>query len=164
MPTHTRLTPATAALLILPPLMWAGNAVLGRLMQGVVPPLTLNFLRWALALIILLPWAAHVLKPSSPLWPHTRRFALLGLLGMGLYNALQYWALKTSSPVNVTLVAASTPVWMLMLGHWFYGVSITRRATLGAVLSLLGVGVERKVSSMNCPFLEETALRKATEF
>jgi drug/metabolite transporter (DMT)-like permease len=141
MSTHARLTPATAALLLLPPLMWAGNAVVGRLMQGVVPPLTLNFLRWALALLILLPWAAHVLKPSSALWPHTRRFALLGLLGMGLYNAFQYMALKTSTPVNVTLVAASTPVWMLLLGHWFYGVRITARATMGAVLSLFGVAV-----------------------
>ena len=141
MSTHARLTPATAALLLLPPLMWAGNAVVGRLMQGVVPPLTLNFLRWTLALLILLPWAAHVLKPSSALWQHTRRFALLGLLGMGLYNAFQYMALKTSTPVNVTLVAASTPVWMLLLGHWFYGVRITARATMGAVLSLLGVAV-----------------------
>ena len=32
-----RLTPATLALLLIPPLMWAGNAVVGRLMQGVVP-------------------------------------------------------------------------------------------------------------------------------
>jgi drug/metabolite transporter (DMT)-like permease len=141
MPSNARLTPATAALLLLPPLMWAGNAVVGRLLQGVVPPLTLNFLRWALALLILLPWAAHVLKPHSSLWPHARRFALLGLLGMGLYNALQYWALKTSTPVNVTLVAASTPVWMLLLGHWVYGVRITPRAALGAALSLLGVAV-----------------------
>jgi drug/metabolite transporter (DMT)-like permease len=141
MPSNARLTPATAALLLLPPLMWAGNAVVGRLLQGVVPPLTLNFLRWALALLILLPWAAHVLKPQSSLWPHARRFALLGLLGMGLYNALQYWALKTSTPVNVTLVAASTPVWMLLLGHWVYGVRITPRAALGAALSLLGVAV-----------------------
>ncbi|MFM2074492.1 MAG: hypothetical protein RJB34_797 [Pseudomonadota bacterium] len=141
MPTHTRMSLATAALLLLPPMMWAGNAVVGRLLQGVVSPLTLNFFRWALALLILLPLAAHVLKPSSPLWPHSRRFALLGLLGMGSYNALQYWALKTSTPVNVTLVAASTPVWMLMMGHWWYGVRITRRAAVGAVLSLLGVAV-----------------------
>jgi drug/metabolite transporter (DMT)-like permease len=141
MPSHNRLTLSTTALLLVPPLMWAGNAVVGRLMQGVVPPLTLNFLRWALALVILLPWAAHVLKPSSPLWPQARHFALLGLLGMGLYNALQYMALQTSTPVNVTLVAASTPVWMLLLGHWFYGVHITLRASLGAALSLLGVAV-----------------------
>ena len=78
-----------------------------------VPPITLNFLRWALAFLLLLPLAGWVLRPDSPLWPHWRRFAVLGLLGVGCYNALQYLALKTSTPLNVTLVAASSPVWML---------------------------------------------------
>ena len=143
MPTNpsARLTPTTLMLLILPPLMWAGNAVVGRMMQGVVPPLTLNFLRWALALLILLPIAGWVLRPGSPLWPHWRRFALLGLLGVGLYNSLQYLALKTSSPMNVTLVASSTPVWMLLLGRLFFDAPISRRAVMGAVLALTGVAV-----------------------
>lgn len=134
-----RLTPTTVALLVIPPLMWAGNAVVGRMMQGVLPPITFNLLRWSLALLILLPVAGWVLRPGSPLWPHWRRFALLGLLGVGLYNALQYMALKTSTPLNVTLVASSTPVWMLLLGRLFYGVSVSRRAALGAALSLAGV-------------------------
>jgi drug/metabolite transporter (DMT)-like permease len=134
-----RLTPATAALLLIPPLMWAGNAVVGRLMQGSVPPITFNFLRWVLALVMLLPLAAWVLSPRSPVWRHGRRFALLGLLSVALYNALQYMALKTSTPINVTLVAASMPVWMILLGRLFYGVAVTRRAALGAALSLAGV-------------------------
>lgn len=134
-----RLTPATAALLLIPPLMWAGNAIVGRLMQGSVPPITFNFLRWVLALVMLLPLAAWVLSPRSPVWRHGRRFALLGLLSVALYNALQYMALKTSTPINVTLVAASMPVWMILLGRLFYGVPVTRRAALGAALSLAGV-------------------------
>ena len=46
------------------------------------------------------------------LWP----YILLGLLGVGCYNALQYLAVKTSTPINVTLVASSMPVFMLVLG------------------------------------------------
>jgi drug/metabolite transporter (DMT)-like permease len=134
-----RLSPTTLLLLVVPPLLWAGNAVVGRAMQGVVPPITLNFLRWALAFVLLLPLAAWVLRPGSGLWPHWRRFALLGLLGVGCYNALQYLALKTSTPVNVTLVAASMPVWMLLLGRLLHGVPISRRAALGAALSITGV-------------------------
>lgn len=137
----SRFTPATIALLLIPPLMWAGNAVVGRLMQGVVPPVTLNFLRWLLALVMLLPLAGWVLRPGSGLWPHWRRFALLGLLGVGMYNSLQYMALKTSTPLNVTLVASSIPVWMLILGRVLYGVPISRRAALGAFMSLCGVAV-----------------------
>ena len=138
-PAAPRLTPSTVILLIIPPMMWAGNAVVGRMMQGVVPPITMNFLRWALAFAILLPVAGWVLRPGSELWPHWRRFATLGLLGVGLYNALQYMALKTSTPINITLVAAATPIWMLLLGRLFFGVSITRRAAVGASFSLAGV-------------------------
>ena len=139
-PAH-RLTPATLALLLIPPLMWAGNAVVGRMMQGSIPPITFNLLRWVLAGVLLLPLAAWVLRPGSGLWPQRRRFALLGLLGVGLYNALQYMALKTSTPINVTLVASSIPIWMLLLGRVLYGVPIARRAAIGAVLSLAGVAV-----------------------
>ncbi len=136
-----RLTPSTVILLLIPPLMWAGNAVVGRLMQGSIPPITFNFVRWVIAGALLLPLAAWVLRPGSGLWAQRKRFALLGLLGVGLYNALQYMALKTSTPINVTLVASSIPIWMLLLGRVLYGVPIARRSAIGAVLSLAGVAV-----------------------
>lgn len=136
-----RLTPSTVVLLLIPPLMWAGNAVVGRLMQGSIPPITFNFVRWVIAGALLLPLAAWVLRPGSGLWAQRRRFALLGLLGVGLYNALQYLALKTSTPINVTLVASSIPIWMLLLGRVLYGVPVSRRAAAGAALSLAGVAV-----------------------
>jgi drug/metabolite transporter (DMT)-like permease len=134
-----RLNLRTAALLTLPPLLWAGNAVVGRVVNQMVPPVTLNFLRWALAFLILLPLAAPVLRPSSALWPLWRRFAVLGLLGVGCYNALQYLALKTSTPLNVTLVAASVPVWMLGVGALFFGQRVSGRQIAGALLSIAGV-------------------------
>ncbi|HRL97963.1 MAG TPA: DMT family transporter [Acidovorax sp.] len=134
-----RLTPGTAALLVIAPLLWAGNAVVGRMVHTLIPPITLNFIRWVLAFAILLPLAWSVLRPGSPLWPHWRRYALLGLLGIGLYNALQYMALQTSTPINVTLVGSSMPVWMLAVGALFFGAPVTRRQVLGALLSVCGV-------------------------
>jgi len=136
--TH-RITPATALLLTVPPLMWAGNAVVGRLVVPLVPPLTLNFLRWAVALLLLLPIAWPLLRPTSPIWPRMRRYAVLGLLGIGSYNALQYLAVKTSTPINVTLVASSTPFFMLGFGTLFFGHRITGRQVAGALLSIAGV-------------------------
>ena len=136
---NQRLTPSTAALLVIPPLLWAGNAVVGRLVHDLISPVMLNFIRWLLAFAILLPLAHGVLRTHSPLWAHWRRYALLGLLGIGLYNALQYMALQTSTPINVTLVGSSMPVWMLAVGALFFGASVTRRQLLGALLSMCGV-------------------------
>lgn len=136
---HPKLTPTAALLLTVPPLLWAGNAVVGRLVSDLVSPMTLNFLRWLLAFALLLPLAGNVLRPTSELWPSWRRFLLLGLLSVGGYNALLYLALNTSTPINVTLVGSSTPVWMLLIGRVFFGVAISRRQLLGAALSIAGV-------------------------
>ena len=94
------LTPRIALLMTLPPLMWAGNAVVGRLAVGSVPPLTLNLLRWVLALLLLLPLAWRVFRAPRELvvrWPH---LLLLGTLGVGSYNALQYLAQPPLPPIS----------------------------------------------------------------
>ncbi|MGE8375833.1 MAG: DMT family transporter [Diaphorobacter nitroreducens] len=134
-----RLSPGTIAMLVAAPLLWAGNAVVGRALNTLIPPITLNFVRWLLAFALLLPLAWQVLRPGSPLWPHWRRYALLGLLGIGSYNALQYLALQTSTPLNVTLVGSGMPVWMLIIGALCFGVPASRRQIAGVLLSVAGV-------------------------
>ena len=136
---HPRLNLSTALLLTVPPLLWAGNAVVGRLVRAWMPPMSLNLARWAIALLILLPLAGSIFRRGSGLWASWRRFALLGLLGVGLYNSLQYLALQSSTPINVTLVASSMPVWMLLVGALFFGANIRPRQAVGAVLSIAGV-------------------------
>ena len=136
---HPKLTPTAALLLTIPPLLWAGNAVVGRLVSELVSPMTLNLLRWLIAFALLLPLAGGVLKKSSRLWPNWRRFGFLGLLSVGSYNALLYLALNTSTPLNVTLVGSSAPVWMLLIGRLFFGAAISPRHWLGAAMSVAGV-------------------------
>ena len=138
---NQRLTLPTALLLTVPPLMWAGNAVVGRLAADLIPPMTLNFLRWVIAFLILLPISWRILSPSSTLWPAWRRYLLLGFLGVGCYNALMYLALHTSTPLNVTLVGASVPVWMLLIGTLFFKQRISRLQMTGSLLSIAGVMV-----------------------
>lgn len=136
--THP-LTLSTAFMLVLAPLLWAGNAVVGRILHELVPPITLNFLRWAIAMLILLPLAGSIFRRGSSLWMHWRSFAVLGLLGVGVYNALQYLALQSSTPINVTLVAGSMPAWMLLIGRLFFGATVSRKQIVGAAMSIAGV-------------------------
>ena len=138
------LNPRLALMLSVPPLLWAGNAVVGRMAVQEIPPLWLNLARWTLALALLLPLGRRVFSHAAQraeVASRWRYLLLLGLTGVGAYNALQYLALRTSTPVNVTLIAASTPVGMMAVGAWFYGVAPRRAQWAGAVLSLLGVAV-----------------------
>ncbi len=136
---NRKLTATTALLLTVPPLLWAGNAIVGRLVRDAVPPMTLNLLRWSIALLILVPLGRALLRPGSGLWTDWRRYSMLGLLGVGLYNSLQYLALQSSTPINVTLVAAGMPVWMLLVGALFFKMPVRRRQVVGAALSIAGV-------------------------
>ncbi|WP_208278838.1 DMT family transporter [Massilia oculi] len=134
-----RLTPATALLLTIPPVLWAGNAIVGRLVRDAVPPMTLNLIRWSIALAVLLPLGRAALRAGSGVLANWKRYSMLGLLGVGLYNSLQYLALQSSSPINVTLVASGVPVWMLLVGRLFFNVPVKRKQVAGAVLSIAGV-------------------------
>jgi len=141
MSTSHALTPRLALLLSLPPLLWAGNAVVGTVLAPAVPPVLLNTLRWSLALVLLLPLTQHLWRDRRLLLSQWRWLAGAGLLGMGLYNALLYQALHSSGPLNVTLIAASLPLSMLLVGLLAFGVRPTLPQGLGALLSLLGVAV-----------------------
>ena len=121
--------------------LWAGNAIAGRALVGSISPITLSAVRWGLAALILLPFGWRIFKPGSPLWKNKIRFLILGLFGVGSYNVLLYLALQTSSAINVTLIGASMPIWMLFIGSVFYQVKPKLLQMIGAVVSLIGVAV-----------------------
>jgi drug/metabolite transporter (DMT)-like permease len=126
-------------MLTLPPLLWAGNAVVGRMLVGQIPPLALSALRWALAFLVLLPLGWRALQRRHEIAARWRYLVTIGLLGVGTYNSLQYIALQTSTPINVTLILSSLPVWMMLIGWAWHGVRPTRRQGLAALFSLAGV-------------------------
>jgi drug/metabolite transporter (DMT)-like permease len=132
---------ATIIYLLTATALWAGNAIAGRVLVGSISPITLSAVRWGLAGLLLLPLGWRVFKPGSALWQNKQRFLLLGLFGVGSYNVLLYLALQTSTAINVTLIGASMPIWMLFIGAVFYQVKPSILQMVGAVVSLLGVGI-----------------------
>jgi drug/metabolite transporter (DMT)-like permease len=132
---------STVFYLSLATILWAGNAIAGRVLVGSISPISLSAVRWGLAALILLPFGWKIFKPGSALWQNKGRFLVLGLLGVGSYNVLLYLALQTSTAINVTLIGASMPIWMLFIGAVFYQVRPTLLQLLGAVVSLVGVTV-----------------------
>jgi drug/metabolite transporter (DMT)-like permease len=82
------MRPSTLLFLVVPPLMWASNAIVGRMAAGAIPPITLNFLRWVVAILVLLPFVWQRLKQD---WPIARKswviLAATGFLSTTTYNA-----------------------------------------------------------------------------
>jgi drug/metabolite transporter (DMT)-like permease len=138
-----QLNLATISYLLIATALWAGNAIAGRVLvaSAAVSPITLSLVRWGLAALLLLPLGWRVFAPSSALWQNKKRFVLLGLFGVGSYNVLLYLALETSTAINVTLIGASMPIWMLLIGALFYQTKPGLLQLVGAVVSLFGVAI-----------------------
>ena len=132
---------ATIVYLLTATALWAGNAIAGRVLVGSISPITLSTVRWGLAALLLLPLGWRVLMPGGALLQNKKRLLVLGLFGVGSYNALLYLALQTSTAINVTLIGASMPIWMLFIGAVFYQSKPSLLQMVGAVVSLLGVGI-----------------------
>jgi drug/metabolite transporter (DMT)-like permease len=119
---------------------WAGNAIVGRLAAGHIPPVTLAFLRWSLAFILVLPFAWKHLKQD---WPVIRdklgMLILISVIGIGMFNTLQYWSLEYTTALNTLLLQSAGPlivaIWSLIL----LGVRLTLAQAIGVLLSLGGV-------------------------
>jgi drug/metabolite transporter (DMT)-like permease len=132
--------PRDGWLLLFPPLFWAVNTVVGRALAGHFPPIALSFGRWSLAFLILLPFALGALRgQGSVLRRHWPAMLALSLLGVGLYNSLLYTALITSQPVNVLLIGATAPSFVLLAEAALARRLPDRRAVLATLLSIGGV-------------------------
>ncbi len=127
-------------LLTLTALFWAGNAVMARALHHLLPPATMAFWRWVLALLLLFP---IVLRPMyeqrTLLRANWVRLALLGVLGVGCYNTFLYAALQTTTATNGVLISSITPVLIVLIGRALFGARMTRRQQVGLLLSLAGV-------------------------
>ncbi|CAM3114101.1 DMT family transporter [Cupriavidus taiwanensis] len=139
-PSTRRIDWTTLFLLTFPPLSWAGNAIVGRLAAGTVPPVALNWARWVLAGMLLAPFAWRgVVEHRAVLRRHAGVITAMGILSIASYNALQYLALTSSTPINVTLIGASTPLFLIVIGALCFGERVRPWHVAGALLCMVGV-------------------------
>jgi len=126
-------------LLTLAALFWSGNWIAGRALAGLVPPVALTFWRWAIALALIAPLVAPRLwTQRSLLAREWKAIALLGLLGGGLHNVLQYWGLQYTSATNGSILNSLTPIFIIVLGAALLRDAFPRAAAAGAIVSLAG--------------------------
>lgn len=128
--------------LISAPVMWAGNFIVGRALRGDVPPVSLNFWRWTVALAILLPLNLRRLRRHWPLLrAHWRLVLALGLTGVSGFNTFAYLALSATTAVNALLFLSTVPLLMALLSHLAFKEPVSAWQTAGIFLSLPGAAI-----------------------
>jgi drug/metabolite transporter (DMT)-like permease len=121
-------------------LFWSGNAIIGRAAPAYgIPPVGLNFWRWTLALVILLPFAAAELKRDrAALRRGWMLFAIYGAAGIFAFNTLFYVGLQSTTAIQAALIVSVLPVIVLLLSWIVFRQPMTARQAAGAAISIPG--------------------------
>ena len=127
-------------LLSLTSLFWAGNVVIGRFIAGQIPPVTLSFLRWTGAFLLVLPFAWRKLAKD---WPAIRRqlglMMLVSFTGISSFNTLAYWGLEYTQALNALLLNSTGPLFVALFSLVLFGIRLTWTQVFGITVSMLGV-------------------------
>jgi drug/metabolite transporter (DMT)-like permease len=105
------------------------NPIVGRAARDLLSPVTSAFWRWAIALLVLLPFAWRHFKGDLPTIRGEWRFlGLLGACGVGLFSYLVYLSLQLTTATNNLLLQSAMPIMTLIMPailfrertHWIY--------------------------------------------
>lgn len=128
--------------LVITTLLWGGNAVVGKLAVGHISPLTLNFSRWLVAVVVITAISIPQIRKDWPLlrqsWP---LLLALGAIGYTGFNAFLYSALQYTSAVNGAIEQGGIPVLIFIINFVFFRIKVTPIQIAGFMISFLGVAL-----------------------
>lgn len=123
-------------------LIWSVNMVVTKMAASVISPAAISFYRWVVAVLVLAPFTLPgVLRQWALIRPNLWRLAVLGALGMGVYQGLLYVAAATTTATNMGIITSMVPLLTIAVGTLILHERPTRMAVLGALVALLGLGI-----------------------
>ncbi|WP_242837268.1 DMT family transporter [Alkaliphilus transvaalensis] len=130
----------TIALMILSAVFWAGAFIGGKLAVEEFPPFALTFLRFFFASILIF---FVMVKYEKKDWRLKKEdyptMVFLGLVGMVGYHILFFIALKHTTAVNASMIAAINPLVTTLLAVVFLKEGLTISKVVGILIALMGV-------------------------
>jgi len=120
---------------------WSGNFIVGKFATLYeVPPLTLNFFRWLIVWIILIPFTFRdVLKNIRIIKKNFYSILLMSITSISIFNSVVYYSLNFTQVLNGALMISIIPILIVFISFIFKTEKINFSQILGLVLSITGV-------------------------
>lgn len=114
--------------------------MIGKAVVGSISPLTLTFIRWVIAVAVMMPFAYPLIRAHWPVVKaNWKAIAWIGFWGTGLRNTFAYVGLHYTTATNGVILNSSIPILIIVTGWLVYRDTITRVQALGVAISLGGV-------------------------
>jgi drug/metabolite transporter (DMT)-like permease len=125
---------------LLATLLWSVNMVIASGIKGHIPPIGMAFWRWTIACIVLAPFAIKsTIENFKTVKKHIRYLMLTAVLGITIFNTLIYFAGKTTSAVNLSLIAISIPLFIVVLSRIIFKEKVSNTKLVGITTIITGV-------------------------
>ena len=122
--------------------LWSGNHFIARALRQTVPPISLAFLRWATATVVFLPFAlGGAIRQRAEVRRNLPYLAVTAFLGVTLFNTLIYYAGRTTTALNLSLISLTFPIFVLILSRLFLGDRMRAGTLAGILIVLAGVAI-----------------------
>jgi drug/metabolite transporter (DMT)-like permease len=128
-------------MLILCAFFWSGNFIVGKFATLYeVPPLTLNFFRWLIVWIILIPFTFRdILKNIKVIKKIFYPILLMSITSISVFNSVVYYSLNFTQVLNGALMISIIPVLIVFISFIFKTEKINFSQIFGLLLSITGV-------------------------
>jgi drug/metabolite transporter (DMT)-like permease len=121
-------------------LLWSVNMVIASGIKGHIPPVGLAFWRWTIACVALTPFALRsTLKNKTILLQNKGYLIVTAILGVTIFNTLIYFAGKTTSAINLSLIAISIPIFIVAISRIVFKEKVSAIKMVGIATIITGV-------------------------
>ena len=118
----------------------ASNLIVARGGVEHVPPISLAFWRWAIVVLILLPFTySFLIKNSKVIKKEFKKLFFIGALGCGVCGAFPFLAGETTTVTNMGIIYTSSPVFIILISTVFFNEKVNLTKIIGLILCLIGV-------------------------
>ena len=127
--------------LVLCTLFWAGNFIVGKIATLFeIPPFTLNFYRWLIAFLILLPFTyKKIFEGFEEIKNKIVPLSIMGFTSITIFNSVVYYSLNFTQVLNGVLMISTIPVLIIFFSSCFTSERIKFIQIIGVSTSLFGV-------------------------
>ncbi|MCK5349612.1 MAG: DMT family transporter [Desulfobacula sp.] len=120
--------------------LWSGNFIVARGLSDNIPPVSLAFCRWMVAVIVFTPFAVKNLLQEWPIIKkHITYFSITSFLGITTFNTLIYFAGQTTTAMNLSLISITFPIFIILFSRFLYKEILTVKKGVGITIVLIGV-------------------------
>lgn len=128
-------------LAVLAAFIWSGNFIIAKGVNKEIPPISLNFYRWLIASLIILPFAIKQFRAQWKLVKQSWHYLFwVSLTGVALFNTFVYIGAHYTSAINLALIGTtSSPIMSIVFARIFLKEKIGWMKLAGMILCTIGV-------------------------